>query len=74
MKISVITTTAKTIAFECKESDTIKDMKEMIKGKEGIPQEQQRLIYAGVQMEDRRTLSEYGINKDQNIHLDVKPG
>ena len=72
MKISVITTTAKSIALKCKESDTIKDVKEVIKGKEGIPQEKQRLIYAGVQMEDRRTLSEYGINKDQNIHLGVK--
>ena len=60
------------MSLHLKESDTIKDVKEMIKGKEGIPQEKQRLIYAGVQMEDRRTLSEYGINKDQNIHLGVK--
>ena len=70
----MITTTAKTIALKCKEGDTIKDGKEVIKDKEGIPPEKQRLVSAGVQMEDRRTLSEYGINKDQNIHLVVKLG
>ena len=69
MNLYVKTLSGKSIAIEVEQDETIEDIKNKIKQKEGISVEQQRIVFGGRQLDNQKSLLDYDINEDATLHL-----
>lgn len=68
-QIQIKSINGKTRTIEVEKTDTVMQIKEKIQDKEGILPTEQRLIYAGKNLEDNRTMEDYNITTDSTLHL-----
>ena len=68
-QIFVKTLTGKCITANIEPTDTVESLKNFIREREGIPNDQQRLVFGGKQLEDNRSLADYNIRKECTVHL-----
>ena len=68
-QIFIKTLTGKTLTIVVRKEDTVENLKQKIQDREGIPSNEQRLIYAGKELHGNRILSDYNISKDATLHL-----